>query len=124
MNEIKSLADQLRSKIAQSTVATSTPNDPVPKILPSKKTGKVKAASKSPPDVPAILQAIRDFDSTAHKNVLHVRFDPQTAQLLARFKMATGTEITKLIAFSVHHLFEQHPELKSIIKQFIQDLEL
>jgi hypothetical protein len=119
MNEIKSLADQLRSKIAQSTVPAA-----VPEVVPSKKTGKVKAASKSPPEIPEILQAIRDFDTTRHKNVLHVRFDPKTAQLLARLKMATGTEITKLIAFSVHYLFEQHPELKSIIKQFIQDLEL
>lgn len=123
MNEIKSLADQLRSKIAQDT-ASAPVSAPVPEVQPSKKTGKVKAASKSPPDVPEILQAIRDFDSTSHKNVLHVRFDPQTAQLLARFKMATGTEITKVIAFAVRHLFEQHPELRSIIKQFIQDLEL
>ena len=123
MNEIKSLADQLRSKIAQGT-ASGPVIGPVPEVVASKKNGKVKAASKSPPDVPEILQAIRDFDIAAHKNVLHVRFDPRTAQMLGRFKMATGTEITKLIAFSVHHLFEQHPELKSIIKQFIQDLEL
>jgi putative heme iron utilization protein len=121
MNEIKSLADQLRSKIAQ----TATPvAEPVKEVIAPKKTGKVRAASKSPPAVPEILTAIRDFSISEHKNVLHVRFDPKTAQMLTHFKMATGTEITKLIAFSVDHLFEQNPELKSIIKQFIQELEL
>lgn len=123
MKEIKSLADELRSKIATATTAAKD-SEVVAAVVPSKKTGKVKAASKSPPDLPEILALIRAFDTSEHKNVLHVRFDPKTSQMLARFKMATGTEITKLIAFSVHHLFEQNPELKSIIKQFIQDLEL
>jgi hypothetical protein len=120
MSEIKSLADQLRNKIATAVPA----REQVPAIVASKKTGKVKAASKSPPEMPDILNLIRAFDTSEHKNVLHVRFDPKTSQMLARFKMATGTEITKLIAFSVHRLFEQNPELKSIIIQFIQDLEL
>jgi len=120
MSEIKSLADQLRNKIANAGAT----KEPVPDVVTSKKTGKVRAASKSPPEEPDILKAIRAFDTSEHKNVLHVRFDPKTSQMLARFKMATGTEITKLIAFSVHHLFEKEPELKSIIKQFIQDLEL
>jgi len=121
MNEIKSLADQLRSKIAKTV--TRSP-ETAPEVVASKKTSKVRAASKSPPEVPDILKAIRDFNTTDNKNVLHVRFDHKTSQMLARFKMATAIEITKLIAFSVHHLFEQNPELKSIIKQFIQDLEI
>jgi hypothetical protein len=41
-----------------------------------------------------------------------------------QFKMATGVDVTKLVAFSVQQLFERHPELKSIIKQYIQQLEL
>lgn len=124
MKEIKSLADQLRSKIATANTGVSEIGPAPPAVMASKKTGKVKAASKSPPEVPELLNVIRAFDTSEHKNVLHVRFDPKTSQMLVRFKMATGTEITKLIAFSVHHLFEQNPELKSIIKQFIQDLEL
>jgi hypothetical protein len=33
-------------------------------------------------------------------------------------------EVTRLVCFSVKQLFDQNPELKSIIKQFIQKLEL
>jgi hypothetical protein len=38
--------------------------------------------------------------------------------------MATGVDVTRLVAFSVRHLFEQHPELKMIIKQFIENVNL
>jgi len=123
MNNIKSLADQLRIKMA-------APDIP----LTQGKNGKKKlgaAKSSSPTDQSDshqlsadILQDINLYDNSNHKNMVHVRFDEKTAQLLNHFKMATGVEITKLVAFSVHSLFQSNPELKSIIKQFIKKIEL
>jgi hypothetical protein len=103
MNEIKSLADQLRNNINRQ----ETP----------------KEKNKAPP-VPAILERIRKYDNRDHKGLMHIRFDSDTIKLLNQFKMATGVDVTKLVAFSVHHLLEAHPELRAIIKQFIQELEL
>jgi hypothetical protein len=103
MNEIKSLADQLRSNINQQE--------------------SPKENHKLPP-VPEILQRIRKYDNRDHKSLMHIRFDADTLKMLNQFKMATGVDITKLVAFSVHHLIEAHPELKTIIKQFIQQLQL
>jgi hypothetical protein len=103
MNEIKSLADQLRNNI--------------------NKQESPKEKNKAPP-VPEILERIRKYDNRDHKSLMHIRFDAGTIKMLGQFKMATGVDVTKLVAFSVHHLLEQHPELKSIIKQFIQQLEL
>jgi hypothetical protein len=97
MNEIKSLADQLRTNINQQA---------------------------KPPPIPEILERIRKYDNRDHKSLMHIRFDAATIAMLSQFKMATGVDVTKLVAFSVHHLLEQYPELKSIIKQFIQELEL
>ena len=97
MSDIKSLADQLRNNISR---------------------------QDKPPPVPEILERIRKYDNRDHKGLMHIRFDGGTIKMLNQFKMATGVDVTKLVAFSVHHLFEQHPELKSIIKQFIQQLEL
>lgn len=97
MNDIKSLADQLRTNINQQA---------------------------KPPPVPEILERIRKYDNRDHKSLMHIRFDAGTIKMLNQFKMATGVDVTKLVAFSVHHLLEQHPELKSIIKQFIQQLDL
>jgi hypothetical protein len=97
MSEIKSLADQLRTNINQ---------------------------QEKPPPVPEILERIRKYDNRDHKALMHIRFDAATIKTLNQFKMATGVDVTKLVAFSVHYLLGQHPELKSIIKQFIQQLEL
>ena len=99
MNEIKSLADQLRGHIDKST-------------------------NKAPPEIPDILLQLRAFDNSDHKSLMHVRFDAATLKTLGYFKMATGVDVTKLVAFSVHHLLEQYPELKTIIKQYIQSIEL
>jgi len=104
MSEIKSLADQLRSKIN----GKETP----------------KREKKKAPDIPEILEAIRAYDNREHKSLMHIRFDAQTVRTMNQFKMATGVDVTKLVAFSVQQLFERHPELKSIIKQYIQQLEL
>lgn len=113
MNDIKSLADQLRSRM-------SSPD--IPEKTTITKVKQVKAPPKV--DTAEILQEILDFDNSNNKNMVHVRFDDKTSQLLNHFKMATGVDITKLVAFSVHALFQKHPELKQTIKQFIQDLEL
>jgi hypothetical protein len=106
MSEIKSLADQLRSSINKT------------------ETVKVKPEKKKPPDIPPILQALRDYDNRNHRSLAHLRFDATTMQTMNQFKMATGVDMTKLVSFAVDEFFVRHPELKTIIKQFFQDLEL
>ena len=79
--------------------------------------------SPAPPEIPAILEAIYSYDNLDHKSMVHVRFDAKTVLAMKHFKLATGIDMTRLIAFSVRELFRLHPELKIIIKQFIQNLE-
>jgi hypothetical protein len=71
-----------------------------------------------------VLKSLWAYDNSDHKNMVHVRFDKQTVDLLNKFKMATGVDITKFVAFAVGYFFETNPELKTIIKQFIQNTEL
>jgi len=112
MNEIKSLADQLRNRIAKSEVPPAeTP--PIPKK-------KEKKAQETPP----ILDRLRTYDLADHKSMIHVRFENPTAQLLHHLKMATGIEVNKVVGFAVKQFFEQHPELKSIVKQYLQTIEI
>jgi hypothetical protein len=103
MSDIKSLADQLRNNINKQ---------------------EAPKHQNKPPPVPEILQRIRKYDNRDHKSLMHIRFDADTIKLLNQFKMATGVDVTKLVAFSVHQLLEQHPELKSIVKEFIQQINL
>jgi hypothetical protein len=110
MSEIKTLADQLRQKMAK-------PDTPVEKPA-------VKKKAAIPPEIPEVLELIRAYDITGHKTLVHARFDAQTAQTLQHLKMATGIEVTRLICFSVRHLFEQYPDLRAVIKQHLNKFEL
>lgn len=94
MTEITSLADQIRNRVAQ------------PAGLPE----------------PPVLKLLRDYDNADHQTLVHVRFNEKTVRTLNQLKLATGLEITRVVAYSVSVLLEQHPELKTIIKEFLQNL--
>ncbi|WDF55876.1 hypothetical protein [Mucilaginibacter sp. KACC 22063] len=111
MTKITSLADEIRNRIAQ----------PPPETQEQPQTPKVK---KLKAEEAKLLQLIRAYDNSNHKSLVHVRFDEKTVQTLNHFKMATGVDVTRLVAFAVKQLFEGNPELKAIIKQFIQNMTL
>jgi len=110
---MKSLADQIRAQLGKP--------EPV-NVRNTKKTTESKAKGKE--KVPAILTAISEYDNTANKNMVHVRFDEKTVRTMNQFKMATGIDVTRLVSYSVKHLFDSFPEIKTIIKQFIQNSDL
>jgi len=113
---MKSLADQLREEMVKpgnKTFEKKTPGSSV-------KTKKSKNETVKPPDVP-ILQLLSDYDNSDHKTMVHFRFDKQTVDFLNQFKIATGVDATKFVAYSVRHFIGLHPELKTIIKEFIQN---
>ena len=71
-----------------------------------------------------LLKSLWAYDNSDHKSLVRIRFDKQTVDLLIKFKMATGVDMTKFVAFAVSHLFKTHPELKQIIKQYLQNTKL
>lgn len=111
MSEIKTLADQLRSKMAK----PDTPEKAV-------KANRKKEAK--PAEIPQIIDRLRELDVSSNKTLIHARVDEQTAQMIHHLKIATGVEVTRLICFSIRHLFEQHPELKTIIKNHLEKFEI
>lgn len=108
MSEIKTLADQLRSKM-------SNPDKPL-------KTEKQKAIK--PPEIPAIIELLRAYDISNHKTLIHARVDAQTAKMIHHLKTATGIEVTRLICYAIRQLFDQHPELKAVIKAHLENFEI
>jgi len=105
MENMKTLADQLRQQLVKPEGAKSN----------KKQTAKTESA---------ILQAILTYDSSENKHMVHTRFDAGTLRLMNHFKMATGIDVSKLVAFSVKHLFDTCPDLKKIIKEFMQNSDL
>lgn len=105
---MKSLADQLREQLAKPANEQTKPAKPETK----KKSKELESA---------VMAAILAYDNSGNKSMVHARFDEKTARTMNQFKMATGVDVTKLVAFAVKQLFETYPELKTIIKQFIQN---
>jgi len=107
MSELKSLADQLRNKI-------NSPKEAPP----------AKKITKQTEAAPVILDALRAYDLAGHDSMLHVRFENPTAALLHHLKRATGIEVNKVVGFAVKQFLEQHPELKTLVKNHLQKIEL
>lgn len=119
MNKIKSLADQLRDRIAtpEQILPVSIPKKVLP-ALPKISNKSAKVASSD------LIQQMLDYDSSSNRAMVHVKLDDETAKLVRHFKMATGIDNVRLGAFAIKHLFDTNPELKQIIKQYTQNLEL
>jgi hypothetical protein len=117
MENMKSLADQLREELVKPAIKKGT-------IIQTDKPVKPDKKAKEKPIESAMLALIQAYDNSLNKSMVHVRFDEKTLRLMNQFKMAANIDISKLVAFAVKHLFDNYPELKQIIKQFIQNTEL
>jgi hypothetical protein len=115
MEKMKSLADQLREQM----VKPGEKRESESLDRTRKKATKIEKQKVNAPDTP-ILQILTDYDNSDHKTMVHFRFDQQTVDFLNQFKIATGVDATKFVAYAVRQFIGAHPELKTIIKQFIQ----
>jgi hypothetical protein len=77
---------------------------------------------KRDPVYDEILDRIKAYDKTGDRSLVHVRLDDHTILLLNQLKLATGIEMQRMIAFAIAELIRQHPELRTIIKQFLQKI--
>lgn len=111
MSQIKTLAEQIRQQMANPDT-------------PEKIEKPVKKKDAKPPVIPQIVELLRDLDVSNNKTLIHARVDAQTAQLVHHLKTATGIEVTRLISYSISHLFETYPELKIIVKEHLQKFEI
>ena len=119
MEKMKSLADQLREQLVK-------PGEKQPAVKTKHAVENGNGSRKNVNKIldSTILQALNGYDNSDHKTMVHFRFNKSTVDFLNQFKIATGIDATRFVAFSVRHLIESHPELKTIIKQFIQNSEL
>ncbi|WP_316799675.1 hypothetical protein [Pedobacter frigidisoli] len=121
--QMKSLADELRKSIGTGEVIPSN-KDPVAgdgdENLSGVKGDLVSAKAKKSLE---IISRMRDFDCSDQKHLLHPRLDARTVQLLGRLKLAAGLDMNRVIAFSIVYLFEKHPEIKSFIKESLENFE-
>jgi hypothetical protein len=78
--------------------------------------------AKRDPAWDEILDRIKAYNNEDHKSMVHVRIHEHTVLLLNQLKLATGIDITKIAAFAISELIRQHPELRTIVKQFLNKI--
>lgn len=124
MNEIKSLADQLREKLRSGDTEKdeSTKTDGVSSA--SKAVGKQKArASPEQVKVDAFFKAIEEFKlETTEKSM--IRVDARTINLLKRMKLAKGIDMNRFIVYALHQYINQHPWLAKHIQETLKNSDL
>lgn len=136
-DKMKTLGDQLRNAIVgKPGIINGNGNLPIaeeiqiPELPKEKKASGGKAKDKSTIDQQKpskdILTSIREFSysTSTHNDQLRVRLDENTVRMLNQFKFATGIDMNKVIAFSLDKLFAECPELKTIIKQSLENFKL
>ncbi len=119
--DIRTLADELRKSISAPKSAISKSVDTVVTSRVSQKKEKSKQQNMDTLELISLIQA---FDCSANKHMLHPRFDSKTIALLNSFKLTTGIEMNRVISFSIDYLFQNNPQLKTHIKNTLNNLEL
>lgn len=114
---MKSLAEQLRNELKK----PDAKKEGAVKVKPS--TGG-NAPERAAGNAAALLEAMQQLDVSGNDKVIHGRLDVKTLAIVNQFKMASGIDNSKFLAFAVHYLLETRPEIKTIIKQFIKNNEL
>ena len=79
--------------------------------------------AKRDPSWDEILDRIKGYNNDDHKSMVHVRIDEHTILLLNQLKLATGIDMTKIAAFAISELIRQHPELRTIVQQFLNKIK-
>lgn len=121
MNEIKTLADELRETIKKDGNSKSASQS---KALSAKRE-KPSAKNTIPIDPPVekLFETMLSYELTGKEKLL-IRLDDRTVFLLKQLKIAKSIDMNKLIAYSLQYFLHQHPELIQYIKENIKTIEL
>jgi predicted HicB family RNase H-like nuclease len=124
MNEIKSLADQLREQLR--TGENPKPASPKQKDSQgtgTKRTKKAPEPSVDPQKAEAFFRAIEEFRiETSEKSM--IRVDLRTMNLLKHMKLANGVDMNRFIVYALHQYLGQHPWLPKHIQEILKNSEL
>lgn len=122
--KIISIADELRRSISLPFAGEPGDHGGTGNSLSAKEGIGPKKEKKTLSAAREILDAMNGFDCSGNTHMLHPRLDSRTVKLLNSFKLASGIDMNRFIAFSIYYLFQQHPELKTYIKQSLENFDL
>jgi len=125
MNEIKSLADQLREKLRSGETENPRAKEQkqVPTPPPPERPKKPPKATINEAEAQAFFQALESFQLEGTEKSL-IRVDSRTMNLLKRIKLAKGIDMNRFIVYSLHQYLAQHSWLAAHIQETLKKTEL
>ena len=111
MNDIKSLADELRESIRNKSDKKGAA------------TKKTKKAESTNPALEALFKEIHQYELSGQEKLL-IRLDDRTVFVLKQLKVSQGLDMNKTIAFIIKNFLEKNPELTQYIKDSLKSLDL
>ncbi|MCX2584309.1 hypothetical protein [Pedobacter sp. MR22-3] len=120
MSQIKSLAEQLKSKLGEQKGILTKPSG----NLANEKRADKKTGKKSTPDTGAIvkfIESLQDFPMDGQEKIL-IRIDKRSMNILRGFKVASNVDMTRVIVFSLHEFLKSHPWLSDYISQTLNSM--
>jgi len=121
MSEIKSLADQLKSRLEQQRGLSESP--PVkPEIEKSNvKDSEIKKPVVDSKRLKSFLSALREFNMDGQEKIL-IRIDKRTMSKLRQLKTASNIDMSRVIVFSLDRFLKSHPWLNEYISQTLKNM--
>ncbi|WGQ08973.1 hypothetical protein QG516_20890 [Pedobacter gandavensis] len=125
MNEIKTLADQLREQIRSGESESILPekkDDLVETIVLAKPKRPLKAVINDA-QAAVFFAGLEAFRLNGTEKSL-IRLDSKTMNLLKRIKLAKGIDMNRFIVYSLHQYLDQHPWIAAHIQETLKNSEL
>lgn len=122
MSEIKSLADQLKSRLEeQKGLSERAPSAELDEKKTDANDSKAKKPDVDTKRLRSFLSALEDFNMDGQEKIL-IQIDKRTMSKLRQFKTASNIDMTRVIVFSLHQFLKSHPWLNEYISQTLNDM--
>ena len=120
MSQIKSLAEQLKSKLEEQKGILPKPSgNPASEKPTAKKAGKKPTLDTD--GIAKFIQSLQDFPMDGQEKIL-IRIDKRSMNILRGFKIASNIDMTRIIVFSLHQFLKSHPWLSEFISQTLNTM--
>lgn len=121
MSQIKSLAEQLKSKLKEQKIVPVTEDAEKRSVQKEMQKPDDKHSATEDKKISALVSALRDFNLDGQEKIL-IRLDKRTVAQLKQLKAATNIEMNRVIAFALQNFLKSNPWLKDYISRTLKQM--
>ncbi|GAA4196242.1 hypothetical protein GCM10022289_01650 [Pedobacter jeongneungensis] len=121
MSEIKSLADQLKTRLEEQKGLSEKSPGTKAEGKPVRNEPKAKTVAVDPKRLSNFLSSLQEFNMDGQEKIL-IRIDKRTMSKLRQLKTASNIDMSRVIVFSLDRFLKSHPWLNEYISQTLKNM--